>query len=226
MLLLPQSSTAGQYNSICGTEPEPRKRCAALVAAIAFLATAAATAPAPRVRIARGTVVFAAAPGEANAVSVGAVGNGVRLSDSSAVLDAVPSCRALGTTEAVCRWGANGGDNALVADLGDGDDSIAVASSFVEPIPGLEVEEGLDGAAVLRGGSGNDAISGGSEVDEIDGGLGSDRIDGGRAPTCFITTTASVASSSICCEGWAARRVRWTSFRTSSSPRAGEPGTR
>lgn len=163
-------------------------RRAALVAAGLWLWLAAATAEASNVRVREGTVMFVGAPGEANAVTVADVevlgGHGMRVRDTGTELFAGYRCETLSVNEAICRNGplANYADFLLAADLRDGDDSIRIESSSFEPIPGLRVEEGLDGPAVLRGGSGNDVIVGGDEVDEVDGGLGTDHIDGGGGP--------------------------------------------
>ena len=152
----------------------------AVFVASALLLVAPAAARASAVRIARGTVFYAAAPGETNVVEVAAVKNGLRVRDRTAPLLAGPPCRSTDGHAAVCRYAsAEEPFTSLVADLGDGDDSIGIDVKTFEPIPGIPFEEGLPGVTVLRGGAGDDVLVGGAEVNELDGGPGNDRLAGG-----------------------------------------------
>ena len=125
---------------------------------------------------------FDAAPGEANAITIGPSGSGLVVSD--------PGARALG----------GGGDCAVVAGsstvscpaasittievrAGDGDDRVTNAG----PLPvamfgedGSDVLEGGPAGETLDGGPGDDAISGGGGDDLLTGGTGADGLDGGE----------------------------------------------
>jgi Ca2+-binding RTX toxin-like protein len=155
-------------------------RASAVLVVSAVLLLAPAVAQASAVRIARGTVFYAAAPGETNVVEVAAIKNGLRVRDRAAPLLADPPCRSTDGHAAVCRYApAEEPFTSLVADLGDGDDSIGIDVKTFEPIPGIPFEEGLPGVTVLRGGAGNDVLAGGAQVNELDGGAGNDRLEGG-----------------------------------------------
>jgi Ca2+-binding RTX toxin-like protein len=112
-------------------------------------------------------VVYDAAPGEANRLTVGRAGRALTLSDPGAAISALAPCVALDLHTASCdsdNFGDLAADWASVR-LGDGDDSASVTA----------------GAAVLSGGPGRDTLLGGAGEDRIDGGPGADRIDGGAS---------------------------------------------
>jgi Ca2+-binding RTX toxin-like protein len=155
-------------------------RVTAVILASALLLLAPAAAQASAVRISRGTVFYSAAPGEANIVEVAAVKNGVRVRDRTAPLLVEPPCRSTDGHAAVCRYAAvEEPFTSLVADLGDGHDSIRIDVKTFEPIAGIPFAEWLPGVTVLRGGAGDDVLVGGAEINELDGGPGNDRLAGG-----------------------------------------------
>ena len=110
-------------------------------------------------------VTYLAASGEANRVAVARSGDPSR--------SPTPARRSLPRrVPAVERTRSRAGDPrarsgpGFDAQLGDGDDSLAVAGS-------------LGVAATLDGGDGNDTLTGGADDDTLAGGLGADRLDGG-----------------------------------------------
>jgi Ca2+-binding RTX toxin-like protein len=110
-------------------------------------------------------VVYDAAPGEANRLTVGRDGHAITLTDPGAAVRVVPPCVALDPHTASCdsdNFGDLAADWASVR-LGDGDDSASVTA----------------GDAVLSGGPGRDTLLGGEGQDTLDGGPDADRIDGG-----------------------------------------------
>ena len=110
-------------------------------------------------------VVYDAAPGEANRLTVGSDGHAITLIDPGAAVRVAPPCVALDAHTASCdsdNFGDLAADWASVR-LGDGDDSASVTA----------------GAAVLSGGPGRDTLLGGEGEDTLDGGPDADRIDGG-----------------------------------------------
>jgi hypothetical protein len=151
-------------------------------AAIALATPARAVAATVTHEAGSSTVRFDAAPGEANAITIGASVSGLVVSD--------PGARALG----------GGGDCAVVAGsstvscpaasittievrAGDGDDRVTNAG----PLPvamfgedGSDVLGGGPAGETLDGGPGDDAISGGGGDDLLTGGTGADGLDGGE----------------------------------------------
>lgn len=106
------------------------------------------------------SLIFAAAPGEANVVSLAAVGDRTEVRDAGAVLvDESELCDPLPDGAVSCRspYGS-----AVVA-TGDGDDTVVLVGA----------------RSTVLGGPGSDTITGGDEDDELDGGLGSDVVRGG-----------------------------------------------
>jgi Ca2+-binding RTX toxin-like protein len=108
-------------------------------------------------------IVYDAAPGEANRLTVGRDGHAITLTDPGAAVGVVPPCVARDAHTASCDTG-NFGD--LAADwvsvrLGDGDD-VATAEVI---------------RAVMFGGAGADVLT--NPGGRFDGGPGADRIDGG-----------------------------------------------
>jgi hypothetical protein len=110
------------------------------------------------------TLVLTAAPGEANAIVVAAAG---AVTDAGAPLTAGPGCARQGGG-VVCP-----GALRLDAQLGDGDDSLALATALPAEVAGGA------GNDSLRGGGGSDTLIGGDGDDAIDGGSGRDWVDGG-----------------------------------------------
>jgi Ca2+-binding RTX toxin-like protein len=113
-------------------------------------------------------VTYVAAPGEANRFTVSRAGDEWTLSDPGAPVTAAAGCRSDDAHTAVCTGGYSSGRiPGFSAQLGDGDDSLAV-------IGWLQTLTSLDG------GPGADSLKGGDDPNHIDGGPGADSIDGGR----------------------------------------------
>src|SRR5688572_24128331 len=148
-------------------------------------------------------LVFDAAPGEANRVTVGEAGDGAFVvRDDGAPL--VPGAGCSAGPEGVLCPVEPGASRAVRVALGDRDDQLDVALTG----PGFLVSSTIDGAAgddrltarsgiveggegndvlaatlgaSLRGGPGVDRLSGGPSEDVLDGGPGTDVLDGGGA---------------------------------------------
>jgi hypothetical protein len=167
--------------------------CLALAAALA----APAAAGASEISLAGDDLVFRAAPGERNNVSVleGPGGPGtVRFGDiGSTIAFPAGACEAspLGWTD--CRAGG-----AVRVELGDGDDrfTLGTSSRVSNPVtvsggagddelkgdevnPVATVLAGDEGADRLTGGRGDDELHGGPGADTLDGHAGRDRLFGG-----------------------------------------------
>ncbi|MDO8185571.1 hypothetical protein Q5424_02370 [Conexibacter sp. JD483] len=160
---------------------------AALALGCAATLAAAASAPAAQLSVEGGTLVYRAAPGEANAVIVRSEDPGeLRFTDSSAIAFPAGVCRRADwddATVARCLFAGpvrietgDGGDRvslfndlpaaqAFVVDGGAGDDRLSVDAGGP--------------AATLLGGDGNDELSGGTGDDVLDGGAGNDTLAGG-----------------------------------------------
>ena len=139
-------------------------RCA--IASVIALAVLPGLASAATVtRSADGTLVYTAAPGEQNALSVQ-----VGYDESTTVLyqtgtpidEAVPDgCTRDAWSSTVTVTCPN--PPALLVDLGDGDDSMTQTLGLKVPV-------------TAAGGSGNDTLSGGDGVEHFDGGPGNDKL--------------------------------------------------
>jgi len=111
-------------------------------------------------------VVYDAAPGEANRLTVGRAGRAITISDPGATVGVVPPCVALDAHTASCDGGKAtdvGSDGASLR-LGDGDDLAMIGAD-------VQVH------AVLQGGEGEDTLRSAQPGDDFDGGPGADRID-------------------------------------------------
>jgi RTX calcium-binding nonapeptide repeat (4 copies) len=128
-------------------------------------------------------LVFTAAPGERNNMSIQDhdVAGAVTLYDAGVqfVLD-TPYCKDMetGYGNAVCP-----APNGMRLVLDDGDDWVTVSSGVTEPITmlggaGRDTLEGYENAVVLDGGPGDDKLVGSAVNDELDGGEGNDQVDG------------------------------------------------
>lgn len=124
------------------------------------------------VRVDRGQLIFQAASGQDNRVTVTERDGRLWVSD---VVPLTPGagCATVTTTEVVC---PAPGVSSVHIELGDGDDS-------VEPVFLPLVADGGDGKDTLSGGDGNDTLSGGDGADTISGGSGNDTLDGGDGAT-------------------------------------------
>jgi Ca2+-binding RTX toxin-like protein len=110
---------------------------------------------------------FAAAPGEANRVTVSRQGGDFVVRDDGAPLAAQAPCVQADAHTARCPVTEGGyGLHGVAAALGDGDDVLGVSGD-------LRVE------TQIAGGDGKDVVEGGPEPDGVDGGPGGDRLLGG-----------------------------------------------
>lgn len=122
------------------------------------------------------TVKIDATAGEANTISASGVPSGARLvlSDPATTLTAGAGCTQTAARAIECPL-----PNEIVAALGDGDDTFAIA-------PGVALASSLSGGAgddVLIGGAGADRLSGGGGLDRLVGGLGADSLADDDGPT-------------------------------------------
>jgi hypothetical protein len=151
---------------------------------------------------------FTAAPGEANSVTVQQEAPGSTfydVVDTGAPLTAGGSCLSLGANSARCNLGVFA-NAILMADLGDGDDSLTPGPGFGfgtlagggpgnDTITGACQVNGNDGNDTLvlcdnagafgDGGQGDDTIRAGSGGDILDGRAGSDHLIGGTGNDSF-----------------------------------------
>ena len=119
-------------------------------------------------------VVYDAAPGEANRLTIGRAGRAITLSDPAATVGVVPPCVALDAHTASCDGGkaTDVGSDQVSLRLGDGDD-LAVVGADVQVL------------AVLQGGEGEDTLRSAQPGDRFDGGPGRRPhriLDGRRQP--------------------------------------------
>lgn len=160
---------------------------AALALGCAATLLAAASAPAAQLAVEGGTLVYRAAPGEANAVIVRSEDPGeLRFTDSVAIAFPAGTCRrADWDDEAVARCAFAG---PVRVETGDGGDRVSLfndlpaTQSFT--VDGGAGDDRLDAnaggpAATLLGGDGSDELSGGTGDDVLDGGAGTDTLAGG-----------------------------------------------
>ncbi len=116
-------------------------------------------------------VVYLAAAGEANRLTVTRAGDAWTLSDPAAPVAAGDDCRSVDAHAATCTAASQlEGIPAFSAQLGDGDDSLLIGG-------------GLGVRTSLEGGDGADTLTGGDESDTFFGGAGADRIEGGSGDT-------------------------------------------
>jgi Ca2+-binding RTX toxin-like protein len=138
------------------------------VACLAGLALApaagAATVSGYSVEAPYGMLVYTAAPGEANNVTFGTVGNFVRLDDPGALITSndQPGGHAYCLGAVLSALCSDSDGFGLVADLGDGNDSITVSHVLW---------------STINGGPGNDRLVGGAGGDTLSGDAGDDFID-------------------------------------------------
>jgi hypothetical protein len=143
--------------------------CAAAMA----LAVAPGVAHAATVSIFGGKLVYAAATGEANNVTIAPWGFSLRVTEAGTkakkplTLTAGPGCSQLSTTEAACTGFVFG----ATVDLGDGDDFLD-ATTIRLPV----TASGGTGNDTIATGQGNDTLDGGSGTDTLRGGAGSDTV--------------------------------------------------
>ena len=116
---------------------------------------------------------FQGAPGEANRVTIARSGGDFLVRDDGATLTAVAPCASVDAHNARCPvTEGSPGVRGLAADLGDGDDQLAIAG---DPVVETSILAG-PGADVVQGGEGNDRITGGPGDDRLLGGGGFDDL--------------------------------------------------
>lgn len=173
-----------------------------LLTGAAMLALTPAAAAGTITVNASGALVFTAAPGEVNRLSVGLEGDDsgrYRIADGPAISgETPPGCERPA-------WDSNGATLLcspvpIIADLGDGDDQSTVRDAIsdvtvmggagadwldgsagndtIDGGPGEDRVRGYKGSDTLRGGEGNDDVDGGADGDSVDGGAGDDLIAG------------------------------------------------
>src|SRR3954454_16960364 len=162
-----------------------RRRSVIAAPCIAAAAIALAT-PAPSVaatvihEVGSPTVRFDAAPGEANAITIGAAGPGLVVSDPGArVLGGGGDCALVAGSSTVSCPAA--GIRTIEVHAADGDDRVTNAGTLPVAMFGEDGSDVLQGGPTgetLDGGPGDDAISGAGGDDLLIGGTGADDIDG------------------------------------------------
>ena len=173
-----------------------RRLLAPLVAATAFAALLApASAFAATGAVTNGTLVYSAAPGETNNLSITLTSDAkYQLSDSGAsTMTAGAGCSLVSGSVRCPVWGLS----AISIDLGDGNDS---ATSWIALPTRIQGGTGNDSTTtnissdVHDGGPGNDTLDGGWGNDVLDGGLGADVLDGslGTDTATYAARTAAV----------------------------------
>jgi hypothetical protein len=139
---------------------------------------AAGEAHASAVSAANGRVTFAAAPGEANNVTVASSADSTTVKDAGAALAPGAGCQAQPDGSALCAGPATLVD----VQLGDGDDGLtATGTAAVEVRAGdgndtVQTDAGED---VLRGEGGDDSLSSGDGNDTLIAAAGNDALAGG-----------------------------------------------
>jgi RTX calcium-binding nonapeptide repeat (4 copies)/PASTA domain len=126
-------------------------------------------------------VTFAAAPGETNEVAISGPASRWNVQDLvgnriTAVPPCSPASAGVGTAAACPPEGVG----LISADLGDGHDSISLATGF------RGIVTGGDGRDRFFGGQGNDSLEGGAGDDRIDGWEGADELVGGPGSDLLI----------------------------------------
>jgi Ca2+-binding RTX toxin-like protein len=116
------------------------------------------------------TVDYRAAAGEANAVTASASGSTVTIADSRATVTSGSGCTTVDPHTVQCS--ASSVPAELAAELGDGDDTLAVSGTLDTFADGGAGNDRLTSAA------GDDALIGGSGADSLTGGAGSDALTG------------------------------------------------
>lgn len=182
-----------------------RPRAAVAIACAALLAIPASAQGAGTVTIAETRVLFVAAMGVANDVTVVTSAGSVTVSDTADVIDeAEAGCVGTGTNTVTCT--VPGATLALagledmndriqtsgvvpqIADGGTGDDDLTVlndqpAGSFANSVDGQDGNDRIitgDGGDVVSGGAGTDSIATGGGRDSVTGGEGDgDSVDAG-----------------------------------------------
>jgi RTX calcium-binding nonapeptide repeat (4 copies) len=145
----------------------------ALASGLAALAIVAPAASAATLGRSGSTVVYTAAPGEANAVGV-FVENGELVVHSNVTVQLEPGSGCTGPFGEEARCG--GGVASVSAGLGDLDDSVTTsADAPTVDYDGGPGNDNLQGSGTLAGGTGDDVLTGNGT---LDGGEGNDQLNG------------------------------------------------
>lgn len=190
----------------------PGRQLIGLALACTLLA-APAPASAATAGVQGGVLVYAAAPGETNAVTFepALFGIGVASIQDSAPLIPGPGCESISATKVDCQLAGvataqfslgDGADNFSISTLampivvagGPGNDTLGAASApaALSGEGGDDTLVGGDGDDRLLGGDGADSIQGQPGADQIDGGAGNDNILGDRPVSGTAPTGADV----------------------------------
>ena len=143
------------------------RRLALGILSICVLAVLPAPALAATARISIKRVWYAAAPGEANNLTISLTGPDFVLSDPGAAITANPPCSGSGSTASCPTAG-------IIGFTVTGDDQ---ADSLRNTTSTRSTLSGGDGNDSLEGGSGDDTLRGNQGIDTLRGGDGNDLID-------------------------------------------------
>ena len=148
-------------------------------------------------------ILYTAATGEANQVTLTYAAGVLTITDTGVVIVAGNQCASVSASQVTCSWPVLAPTKDALVDTGDLNDSVLIASSpsFFEGIfaasggagndtltggPDTDVLSGGDGDDTLHGGDGNDDLTGGAGGDTVDGGGGDDNLDGGLGTDMLI----------------------------------------
>jgi Ca2+-binding RTX toxin-like protein len=134
-----------------------------------------------------GSLVYTAAPGEVNRVTLRWSG-GLLVEDPGAVITPGAGCRAVDAHTARCSVGS---PSVTSLNLGDGDDhALLLAAGAVDGGDGADVLRGGEAVSdvYLTGGPGDDALTLGDRANfgRLDGGDGDDRLSAGRGEGVLV----------------------------------------
>ncbi|HWS37197.1 MAG TPA: calcium-binding protein [Actinoplanes sp.] len=158
---------------------------AAAIGTAAFLsAPAQAAAATGTVKLASGDtqVVYKAAAGKANAVTIAVSGSTIVIDDKVALKPASAGCQQVAGDKTRVRCKITSALTSVSVTLGDKNDAVVNKTAVrlsVSGGAGNDTIFGGGGADSLRGGAGNDKIYGLGGADKIFGGAGNDKIYGG-----------------------------------------------
>ena len=135
-------------------------------------------------------IVYDAAPGEANDVTMSGEGRGATVHDGGAPVTAGPECEQIGPHDARCAVTGTDASITALVNAGDGDDRVQLVSGAEQHLEfgangagGDDTLRGATGDSLLDGGPGNDALTAGDGSGNVLlGGPGADTLLGGAGP--------------------------------------------